>query len=479
MKDNRREFLKKSCRALSMTAIATQMRHLGMMNVLAQKKMDDERAAGGAGGSDYKALVCVFLDGGNDGNNSVIPNYNEGYAQYSAARTAQGLAIARASLLPIAPPNPLMSGQAWGFHPAMAPLHTLWNAGKMAVVCNVGCLVQPLTRATYQAGAPRPYQLFSHPDQADQFRTSISSFKSTTGWGGRLADRTSALNTNPALPMITSISGASIFTNGFNTKPLVVASGTPLNQVLTLNGFTTGPADETARRDAMTAARTRDLNYSIIQQASVITQQAVNVSQQLTTDPTLTVTFPSTTLGNQLRQVAKFIKLRNVLSMNRQIFFVQLGGFDHHSSQLSPHNSLLAQVSNALKAFYDEMSVQGVGSQVTTFTMSDFSRTFSPAGSGGNVGSDHGWGGAYFVIGDAVTRSDFFGLPTSNGTLQPTMVGGAGDDVDTRGRFIPTVSVEQYAGTLARWYGLAEADLPLVFPNINNFPAGSNLGFMM
>ncbi|MBC7912451.1 MAG: DUF1501 domain-containing protein [Pyrinomonadaceae bacterium] len=467
--------MKKSCRALSMTAIAMQMRHFGLMDVLARERMEAEKGSGIGDGSGYKALVCVFLDGGNDGNNSVVPNYDAGYNQYSAARSAQGLAIARNSLLPITPAS--MGGQIYGFHPAMAPLHPLWNQGKMAVVCNVGCLVQPLTRATYQAGAPRPYQLFSHPDQADQFRTGISSFKSTTGWGGRIADRTAALNTNPAIPMVTAIPSASIFTTGFNTKPLIVASApTPLNQLLTLNGFGTA-ADELARRAAMNNARQQDLNQTIVQNASLITQQAVNVSQQLNTDPTLTVTFPSTTLGNQLRQVAKLIKIRTLLNMNRQIFYVSLGGFDHHSSQISPHNSLLTQVCNALKAFYDETVAQGVAAQVTTCTMSDFSRTFGPAGSGSNVGSDHGWGGPYFVIGDSVLGGNFYGRPTSNGTFWPTLVTGTGDDTDIRGRFIPSVSVEQYAGTLARWYGLAEADLPLAFPNYNNF-SNSNLGFM-
>lgn len=453
-----------------MTALATQMRHFGLINALAQEKADAE------GVEDYKALVCVFLEGGNDGNNSVIPNYNEGYTQYAAARQQQGLAIARDSLLPIMPQA--MGGQVWGLNPNLSDLHTLWSQGKMAVVCNVGCLVQPLTRATYQAGAPRPYQLFSHPDQAEQFRTAISSFRATTGWGGRLADHTAALNTNPAIPMITSIAGANIFTNGLNSKPLIVgASPTPLNQVLTLTGFGTA-ADELARRTAMNNARQLDLNYTIIQNASAITQQAVNVSQQLSQDPTLTVVFPSTSLGNQLSQVAKLIKIRNLLNMKRQIFFVQIGGFDHHSNQLNSHANLLRTVSQAVKAFYDETVAQGVAANVTTFTMSDFNRTFNPAGSGSNVGSDHGWGGPYFVIGDSVMGGNFYGRPTSNGTFVPTMVMNTGDDADIRGRFIPSVSVEQYAATLARWYGLADADLPLVFPNINNF-TGSNLGFMM
>ncbi|HEX8735790.1 MAG TPA: DUF1501 domain-containing protein [Pyrinomonadaceae bacterium] len=473
MKENRREFLKKSCRVLSMTAMATQMRHFGLVNVLAQERAETATAAGG---DDYKALVCIFLDGGNDGHNSVVPNYDEGYAQYSAARGGSfGLAVPRANLLPITPPS--MGGQVYGLNPRLTELHELWNLGKMAVVCNVGCLVQPLTRATYQAGAPRPYQLFSHPDQSEQFKTGISSNKSTTGWGGRVADRTSTLNPGAALPMITSIAGASIFINGTSTKPLIVGTApTPLNQLLTLNGFGTA-ADELARLTAMNNARTRDLNYTLIQQASTITQQAVNASQQLSNDPTLTVTFPNTALGNQLKQVAKLIKLRTLLNMSRQIFFVQLSGFDHHSNQIGNHDSLLTQVSKAIKAFYDEMVVQGAASQVTTFTMSDFNRTLNPAGGGSSVGTDHGWGGPYFVVGGAVAGGNFYGKPTSNGTFVPTLVMGTGDDADIRGRFIPSVSVEQYAATLARWYGLADADIPLVFPNIGNF-SGSNLGFM-
>lgn len=466
---------------MSMTALATQMRHFGLVNLLAQERAENVKYSGGAEGEDYKALVCVYLDGGNDGNNSIIPNDNEGYAQYAAARQAQGLAIPRNNLLPIAPPS--MSGRLFGFHPSMSGLHTLWNQGKMAVVCNVGCLVQPLTRATYEAGSPRPYQLFSHPDQAEQFRTGISSFKSTTGWGGRVADRTSTLNPGGAVPMITSIAGATIFTNGNNTKPLIVtAAPTPLNQVLTLNGFGTA-ADELARKAAFDGARQQDLNYTLVQQASAITQQAVNVSQQLNQNPnpTLTVTFPGSSMGNQLAQVAKLIKLRTLLSMKRQIFYVQLGGFDHHSNQLSTgsngHANLLTQVSQAIKAFYDEMVAQGIESKVTTFTMSDFNRTLNPAGTGSGVGSDHGWGGPYFVLGGAVAGGNFYGRPTANGTFMPTLVTGSGDDADTRGRYIPSVSVEQFAATLARWYGLAEADIPLVFPNINNF-SGSNLGFM-
>jgi uncharacterized protein (DUF1501 family) len=361
------------------------------------------------------------LSGGNDSNNTVVPNYDAGYAQYSAARAAQGLAIPRANLLPISPPA--MNGDAYGLHPSMTDLHTLWNQGKLAVVTNVGTLMQPLTRAQYQSGASRPMQLFSHSDQV-----------------------------------------------------IVAPAPTPLNQVLALNGFT--DTDATTRRNAMNAIRQADLEYSMTQAASVITQQAVNVSQQLSTDPVLTATFPNTTLGNQLRQVAKLMKFRTQLNMSRQVFYVQLGGFDTHSSQLSQHATLWTQVSQAMKAFYDETVAQGIAEDVTTFTMSDFNRTLNPAGSGSGAGSDHAWGGHHFVMGGSVLGGNFYGKPTANGSIFPTLVNAGPDDAETRGRIIPTVSVEQYAATLARWFGLSQTDIPLVFPNINAF-GGSNLGFMM
>lgn len=471
MNKNRREFLKHSCRALSMAAVATEMSHLGLVSALAQKRTLRNRPSGAA---EYKALVCVFLNGGCDGNNLVVPKHTAGYAEYAAARSAQGLAIPQANLLSMTPPT---LGLEFGLHPNLAELHQLWLQNKMAVVSNVGTLVQPITKSQYLSGAPRPDSLFSHSDQVAQFRTAISSSSSTTGWGGRLADRTSTLNVGAAIPMITSLAGVTIFSNGATSSPLIVEpSPTPLNQVLTLGGFGT-TSDELARKTAMQRIRGEDLDKTLIQQTGFLTQQAVNVSEQLSTDPALTVTFPNTTLGNQLKQVAKLMKFRTSLNMSRQIFFVQLPGFDTHSSQIGGQGALFTQLSQALKAFYDETVAQGISGSVTTFTMSDFSRTLNPAGSGSTAGSDHAWAGHHLVMGDSVAGGNFYGRPTSNGSIFPTLVNSGPDDISTRGRFVPTVSVDMYAATLARWFGLTEAELSLVFPYINNFPT-SNLGFM-
>ncbi|HVE57259.1 MAG TPA: DUF1501 domain-containing protein [Pyrinomonadaceae bacterium] len=469
MKESRREFIGKSCRALTMTAIATQMSHLGLVSALAQKRSRAKNA-----GDDYKALVCVFLNGGNDANNMVVPKYNAGYAEYSAARSAQGLAIPQGELLSMMPPS---LGLEFGLHPRLAELHQLWGQNKLAVISNVGTLVQPLTKAQYLSGAPRPDQLFSHSDQVAQFRTAISNNTSTTGWGGRLADRTAGINGGAAIPMITSVAGVTVFSNGVTTSPLIVEpSPTPLNLVLTLNGFGT-TSDELARKTGMQRIRGEDLDKTLIQATGFLTQQAVDASERLSIDPVLTATFPNTTLGNQLKQVAKIMKFRTPLNMSRQIFFVQLPGFDTHGGQITGQGNLFMQLSQALKAFYDETVAQGVSGQVTTFTMSDFSRTLNPAGTGGNVGSDHAWAGHHLVMGDAVAGGNFYGRPTANGSIFPTLVNNGPDDVSNRGRFVPTVSVEMYAATMARWFGLTDAEMALVFPFINNFPT-SNLGFM-
>ncbi len=472
MKQNRRKFLTKSCGALGMAALAGQMRHLGLVTALAQERVDKKQNA--LPPDDYKALVCVFLAGGNDGNNTVVPKYNAGYAEYAAARATQGLAIAQNQLLSITPPS---LGLEFGFNPNLSEMQTLFEQGKLAVVCNAGTLVQPLTRAQYLAGAARPQQLFSHTNQIEQNQTSIATGSATTGWGGRISDRTAGRNPNGAISMITSIAGATIFNVGSATSPLIVTPApTPLNQVFALQGFGTA-SDELTRRAMMNRIRQYDLNYSLVRAASEITQQAVNVSQQLSSDPTVTAAFPETVIGNQLKQVAKLLKFRAQLGMNRQIFYVQLNGFDTHTSQLNQQNILLGQVSQAMKAFYDETEAQGIASQVTTFTLSDFSRTLSPAGAGGGAGTDHAWANHHFVMGGAVRGGDFYGQPTSNGSIFPTLVSGAADDAEIRGRLIPTVSVEMYAATLGRWYGLSDADVPVVFPLIRRFPT-SNLSFM-
>jgi len=500
MEDSRREFLKRSGCALGMAALATQMRHFGMMEAMAQKAIDADR--GIEGGENYKALVLVFWSGGNDGNNIVVPNHNDAtisnYATYANIRNASGLAVPQASLLPIAVPR--LGGLSYGLHPSFGPvtgginngIHELWAQQKMAIVTNCGTLVRPMLRSQYlNNSVQKPYQLFSHSDQVAQYQTSISNTQAFTGWGGRLSDRlTPGQNPNGLIPMVTSIAGAQLFTAGQTTLPMAIAqannTGTPnLANVLNPAGFNTTTASQ-ARLTAFNQLRTVDLDSNFVAAASHVTDLAMQANAALQTSQEVTAVFPNTGIGLQLKQVARLIKKRLELNVNRQIFYVQIGGFDTHNGQVTGQSNLISQFSQAARAFYDEMAMQNAQNDVTLFTLSDFGRTLTPAGSGaGVVGSDHAWGNHMFAIGGSVLGGDFYGntRPDGSGNIYPTLTPGGPDDTDTgtgpRGRWIPTTSVEQYANTMAKWFGLPQ-DAPTltgVFPNIGNF-TNQSLGFL-
>ncbi len=492
MKESRREFIKKAGCGLGMVTLATQVQHFGRMTALASQ-VKKNRAGQPLGGGGYKALVCVFLAGGNDANNTIIPNHSSSsvsnYSVYSAARAPQGLALAQGSLLPISVPR--MGGLSYGLHPALGPqtggnngIHELWGQGRLAWVTNVGTLVRPMTKAQYQNNSvTKPSQLFSHLDQVNQFQAGRSDTFSFSGWGGRTSDRmTQGSNPGGLIPMVTSVDGSTLFTAGQTTQPLAIAdSNTPLNEVLNPIGFGDDPAAQ-ARLQAFNGLRTIDLGNNYVAAAGAITESAIEANNALASFQEVTVPFPNTGIGRQLKQVGRLIKKQASLNVDRQIFYVERGGFDTHNNQLNAHNTNLSQVSQAVRAFYDEMVVQGLADNVTVFMMTDFGRTMNPAGSGGSVGSDHAWSNHLFVIGNSVNGGDFYGVNTSNGTPFPNLLIDGPDDAtnnsaNARGRWIPTSSVEQYAATLARWFGLPEADMPLVFPNIGSF-SSSDLGFM-
>lgn len=472
MDQSRREFLiRTGCAALGAAAFSAGLKQFGLISAMAQQQAP----------TDYRALVCIFLQGGNDGNNTIIPLDTTGYNAYSGARSGAGLALLPQDLLSITPAS---IGTPFGLHPSLPELQGLFESGQLAVVANVGPLVQPLTRTDYQSGAPRPYQLFSHADQQTQWQTSRSDTEVHVGWGGRTADLTESLNNGSTFPIVTSVSGGGtpVYGIGLTTQALGISPApTPLNQVLILNGFNNTP-ESVARRSAMDQIRGLDTSMTMIAAAGDATQQAITIGQAFSTDPTLTTVFPTSSIGNQLKQVAKVIKLNQTspaLSLDRQIFFCQLGGFDTHQNQLTNQGNLFADLSAAMKAFYEATVEIGVEAKVTTFTLSDFGRTLQPSGSGaGSVGSDHGWGNHQFVLGGSVKGGDFYGVPGSNGTAFPTLSLGGPDDTDTRGRWIPTCAVEQYAATLASWYGLAAGDVATVFPLIGRFTT-ADLGFLV
>jgi uncharacterized protein (DUF1501 family) len=469
---SRRDFLRRSgCTAAGVAAIATGLDRLGLVNVLAAP-------------SDYRALVCVFMSGGNDCNNMIIP-LDGGYAGYQGVRQPAGLAIAQAALEPTAilPPG---VGVRFGLHPSLGPavagassLHGLFTQGRVAVVANVGPLVEPLNRTQYQGSGRKPYQLFSHSDQVTQWQTGYSATRGQTGWGGRLADEVVSLNAGNGFPLVTSIAGTLVFNVGAATRPLGVGTGN-LNNVLVLNGFNTS-AEAVARRTSFDYMRTLDRAFNLVATSEDLTQQALDIGQALSVNPTLTTVFPNTGLGSQLQQVARIMKLNQTsaaLGLNRQIFFTQIGGFDTHTSELAGQQNLLRELNDAMAAFYNATVELGISDRVTSFTLSDFGRTYSPSGTGGGAGTDHGWGSHHFVMGGAVKGGNFYGVAGANGTVFPTLQLGGPDDTDNRGRWIPSASVDQYGSTLASWFGVAPADLATVFPNIGRFPT-NNLGFMV
>lgn len=454
---SRRDFLRTAAYSLGGTALAMTAEKFGLASALAQS-------------ADYRALVCVFLNGGNDSDNMIVP-LDEEFAAYDKVRGGAGLALAKESLLPISPAR----GRRFGFHPNMPELQALFSQGKLAALSNVGSLVEPLTRATYGNGkGEKPLQLFSHPDQINLWQTGVANTSTRIGWGGRAADRVASLNGAVTFPQSVSIAGSSLFLAGNVTRQFAVSeSNGPLVNLLPLN--LSGPAGEqNVRRAAFDEIRSLAQEDNLALAAANVRTSALETRDALArVTPKVATPFPNTPLGRQLLQVARLISLRDTFGMRRQIFFCQLNGFDTHSGQRGPsgHGDLLRQVSQALKAFYDATVELGIASKVTSFTLSEFGRTFQPAGSGSGVGSDHGWGGHQLILGGAVRGGDFYGTC-------PVLALGGPDDADDRGRWIPTTSVEQYAATLAAWYGVAASDLRAVFPLLGRFPT-SNLGFML
>jgi uncharacterized protein (DUF1501 family) len=422
-------------------------------------------ASRAAAADDYKALVCIFLYGGNDANNMVIPVDTAGYAAYSQARI--NLALPQADLLPLQEPGGVLR---FGFHPTLTGLQGAWTSGNLALVANVGTLVQPLTRAQYLSpSTQKPATLFSHIDQQHEWQASISNVSSNTGWGGRLADQLNTLNAGASVPSMVSTGGNNLFVTASASQALVI----PVSGSFGLNGFSTSAADA-ARRSALVSLLGIDRDADLISAAQDVMTSALANSATLNpilTNTTTTASQAFTGLtGNfaqQMLAIAKVIEARSTLGARRQVFLATLGSFDTHTSQLVEQQALFAQLDPALIAFDAAMTAIGAGGNVTTFTLSDFSRTF-----GGNTGggSDHAWGSHHLVMGGAVHGGQIYGT-------MPTLALGGPDDEGAQGRWIPTIAVDQYAATLASWFGADATALAAVLPNLSAF-SPSNLGFV-
>jgi uncharacterized protein (DUF1501 family) len=454
---SRRRFIGRACAAVGAT---------GMLSALAQLRMIGALAADAAP-ADYKALVCLFLYGGNDSNNLLVPTDTTNYGLYSAARTV--LALPQSTLLPIAPKT-YSDGRQWGLHPSLVEVQQLFGSGQLALMANTGTLVQPVTLAQYNAGTVAlPPQLFSHANQQVQWQSSVPDQPFTTGWGGRLADIVNALNSNPKISMSVSVAGQNSFQVANNVAQFAV---NPTGAVV-LTG-TSGSTLATARYGAqqnilnMQEQNLFEAAFGGTTSAAITDSQLLN--SVLASSPALQTVFPTTSIASQMKMIARMIGAAPQLGLTRQVFFASLGGFDLHSDQLAAHATLFSQLSQALSAFSAATSELGVQDQVTTFTASDFSRTFNTNGtSDGTAGSDHGWGSHHLVMGGAVKGGDIYGSV-------PLLELGGPEDTG-RGRWIPTSSVDEYSATLASWFGVSPTNLSVVLPNIGRF-ATSNLGFM-
>jgi uncharacterized protein (DUF1501 family) len=446
----RRRFLKQVSGLATGSALATA---LDMRKWAAAAPVD----------GDYRALVCVFLYGGNDGSGTVVPRSGQAYTNYASARGP--IKLPSDTLLPINPITP--QAAELGLPPSLAELHGLFQQGKLAILSNVGPLVVPTSRIQFQTEAvPLPPNLFAHDEQQEQWQSLQSSGSAflLTGWGGRTADLLRSLNGTAKVSMSISLNGQNVLQIGKNVVQYQInPSGT-----IALDGYQASGGDQiaTALRAIFSQSRANllDAEWNGKMTRAIETEQSLTAA--LSGATALTTVFPDTYFAQQLKMVARLISIRTQLGLRRQIFFVGLGGFDTHGAQNVDHPVLLRNLSKGMDAFYKATAELGISNEVTSFTSSDFGRTLV----NNEQGTDHGWGNHHFILGGAVKGGECYGK-------YPNIVVAGPDDAYEEGRWIPSTSVDQYAATLATWFGVSATDIPLVVPNIGRFPT-RDLGFL-
>ncbi len=455
----RRNFLGRSaCASMSTAGLLNTILTLRQVNAIAADTVPSTEP--------YKALVCVFLFGGNDSNNVLIPREAGTYAKYLASRTVLGLP--QSGILALNALND--NGMNLGIHASMSGCQTLFSQGKLALLSNVGTLIAPATLSDYNnQTAAIPENLFSHSDQQMAWQTSASSSNpayTQTGWGARMAEAIVAGHAQTSVSMLVSLAGTNFFQVGKTMLPFRPGpGGSPEFRI----GQGTSAQDVTrytAFRSVLNSEYTNLMESAFADLSNKSIREADTINTALKgTSPFAMI--PNSGLGQQLRTVAQLVQAQGPLGMTRQIFFVATGGFDTHGDQIGPQAQLLADVSSCMKGFQDALDSINMGGSVTTFTASDFNRTFDSNGRG----SDHGWGGHHIVMGGAVNGQKVYG------TFPDPDISKAGNPNDTgRGRWLPTTSVDQYAATMAKWFGLSDSQVRDVFPSIVNFNA--DLGFM-
>lgn len=430
--------------------------------------------------TDYKALVCVFLFGGCDYSNTVIPYDDASYAQYSTIRVPQtsgGIAITKDALLDataLSPTTALPNGRQFALHPQMTALKGLFDAGTAAVQLNVGPLVVPLSRALYNSSNkklnPVPPKLFSHNDQQSTWQSS-SPEGSTIGWGGNIGDLVLGQNSNSLFTCI-SVSGNAVFLSGDSALQYQVSTGGAV-RINSVSGTGSVFGSSTVKA-AMAQLAQQARSHSLENEYNKVTKRAVDAEGQITSAISAVTypinntgaagTFPDSGLGRQLAMVARLIRGQGTLGSKRQVFFVSMGGFDLHDNLIANQGPLLKQLSDALSAFQGAMASAGLADKVTTFTASDFGRTLASNGDG----TDHGWGNHHFVVGGAVNGKQLYGYAPPVSINNDSKLAGYEGHVG-QGRLIPTTSVDQYGATMGKWFGLNDAQLAEILPNLKNF----------
>ena len=453
---SRRSFIgQANCAALGSAAVTSAALNLSLLGRLSGAGLPSV-----SDGDDYKALVCVFLSGGNDSFNMIAPAEGDGYAEYIATRGSVGLPPSGApgGLLPLDGTLPLPDGRGLGVHPSLPVLQELYNSGEAAIVANVGTLVEPTTLASFENGVARlPAGLFSHSDQSMQWQSSLPDQRAArTGWGGRMSDLLDELNSVSNVSMNISGAGGNLFQSGVNTTSFDLG----VNGSVQLLGGTSPSA--IVRREAIDGILAADYQNAFQRAFAARKQQSLIANEEyreaVERAPEINSPFSrGNSLSGQFRNVARTIAARDILGKRRQTFFVELGGFDLHGALGTGHPALLSILNDALSEFRAALLEMGVWNDVTTFTSSDFSRTLGTNGSG----TDHAWGGNHFIMGGDVQGGQVYGT-------YPSLA--LESEIDTgRGRLIPSTSVDEYVSDLALWMGVSPSSLPLVLPNLSRF----------
>lgn len=418
--------------------------------------------------TDYKALVCVFLDGGNDHANTLIPIDKDNYNTYKKVRPS--IALNQSKVLPLIPTTSLSDGLKWGLHPRLGRLNSLFHLKKMAVLQNVGPLMQPTSIDQYKSKTvPLPAMLFAHSTQKKAWQTAQNATSNAfkEGWGGQIGDLILSQNSQSMFSCI-STANNSLFLTGQKTIPLNIDTGgiIPISYAKENAKLYGSQKCAAALKELITSDRFNIMESHLNSVTKRSMEAEESMSQALKSAGSFNTKFStSNSLAAQLEVVAKLIKTRAHFGVKRQVFFVSLEGFDTHSDLLNRHDKLMSLVDDALASFYEATEEMNMTQNVTTFTSSDFGRTFSS----NDNGSDHGWGSHHMIMGGAVNGRDFYGKSPEIGLNTAEDTG--------QGRLLPTTSIDQYSATLAKWFGVAKSDLRLIAPNLYKFN-NQDLGFM-